>query len=137
MGILIDSSVLIAHERVAGQIDALANDRPDEEFFISAITASELLHGVQRAGNARMRAKRSAFVESVLANFPLLPIDTAVARIHAQLWAELVAAGTLIGAHDLWIAATAVAHDLTLVTLDRRDFKRIAALEMEDWTDIE
>jgi predicted nucleic acid-binding protein len=134
VGILIDSSVLIAHERLAGQVDALVAARPGEEFFISAITASELLHGVQRAVNARIRAKRSAFVESVIANFPLLPIDAAVARIHAQLWAELAAAGSLIGAHDLWIAATAVAHDLTLVTLDTRDFKRVDALELEDWS---
>jgi predicted nucleic acid-binding protein len=115
-------------------VDALVAASPDEEFFISAITASELLHGVHRAANARVRAKRSAFVESVLANFPLLPIDASVARIHAQLWGELAAAGTLIGAHDLWIAATAVAHDLTLVTFDARDFKRIAALELENWS---
>jgi predicted nucleic acid-binding protein len=91
---------------------------------------------VQRAANIRLRARRSAFVEAVLANFPLLPIDTPVARIHAQLWAELVAAGSLIGAHDLWMAATAVAHDLTLVTLDVRDFQRIAALELEQWTKV-
>jgi tRNA(fMet)-specific endonuclease VapC len=134
VGILIDSSVLIAHERLAGQVDALVAASPDEEFFISAITASELLHGVHRAANARVRAKRSAFVESVLANFPLLPIDAAIARIHAQLWAELAATGTLIVAHDRWIAATAVAHDLTLVTLDVRDFARIPALEIEDWS---
>ena len=134
MGILIDSAVLIEHERIKGRLDALAASRPDEEFFISAITASELLHGVQRAANARIRARRSAFVETILSTFPALPIDLPIARAHAQLWAELAAAGTPVGAHDLWIAATAIAHDLELVTIDVRDFRRIAALEVADWS---
>jgi tRNA(fMet)-specific endonuclease VapC len=134
MGILIDSSIIIDHERLGSALDERVVGREDESFFISAITASELLHGVHRARNARTRARRLAFVEAALAAFPVLPADLNVARTHAGLWAELSTAGTLIGANDLWIAATAVAHDLTLATLNRRDFDRVPGLDVEDWS---
>ncbi|NJD10252.1 MAG: type II toxin-antitoxin system VapC family toxin [Gemmatimonadetes bacterium] len=134
MGILIDSSVIIGHERLGSGLDERLAGREEESFFISAISASELLHGVHRARDARTRARRLAFVEAALSGFPVLAADLNVARTHAALWAELTAAGTPVGAHDLWIAATAVAHDLSLATLNRRDFDRVPGLEVEDWS---
>ena len=88
----------------------------EDEAFLSVITASELLHGVHSATQPDMRARRSAFVEGVLERFPLLAVDLACARAHAQLWADLSRAGTLIAPHDLWLAATCIAHGLTMVT---------------------
>jgi hypothetical protein len=49
-----------------------------------------------------------------LERFPLLPVDLATARAHAQAWAELAAAGRMIGPHDLWLAATCLAHGFTI-----------------------
>jgi predicted nucleic acid-binding protein len=69
-------------------------------------------YGVYRAVQPEVRAKRSAFVEAILEHFPMLPIDLATARAHAQVWAELAATGKLIGPHDLWLAATCLAHGL-------------------------
>jgi predicted nucleic acid-binding protein len=69
----------------------------------------------------------------VIDAFPLLPVDLPTARLHAELWAELPGPGRLIGAHDLWLAAAAVAHDLTLVTANVREFERIPGLEIEAW----
>ena len=128
MGLLIDSSTLIAMERGAEAATAAFAGREDEDFFVSVITASELLHGVWRAADAGVRARRSAFVEYVLQEFPVLPIGVAVARVHAQLWAELQCAGQGIGTHDLWIAATCLAHGLTLATRNLRDFQRVPGL---------
>ena len=99
----------------------------------SVVTASELLHGVHRAVQPDVRARRSAFVEGVLERFPLLAVDLACARAHAQLWAELSRAGTLIGPHDLWLAATCVAHGLIMVTGNVREFARVPGLELEVW----
>jgi tRNA(fMet)-specific endonuclease VapC len=82
-----------------------------------------------------VRAKRSAFVEGILERFPLLSVDLACARAHAQLWAELRQAGALIGPHDLWLAATCVAHGLTMVTANVREFARVPGLELEVWAD--
>jgi tRNA(fMet)-specific endonuclease VapC len=133
MGILIDSSILIASER--GKID-LAHQvaqRPDEECFLSVVTASELLHGVHRAVRADIQAQRSAFVEGVLRQFPLLPIDLATARAHAQLWAELAMSGKLIGPHDLWLSATCLARGLAIATANVREFQRVPGLKVETW----
>ena len=109
--------------------------RADEESFLSVITASELLHGVRRAVRPDQRARRSAFVEGVLERFPLLEIDLATARAHAQVWADLSEAGTLIGPHDLWLAAACLAHGLTMVTANVREFERVPGLQVETWTD--
>lgn len=135
MAVLIDASVLIGYERGGVELEARVRGREDESFFVSVITVSELLHGVHRAGDDRVRrARRSAFVEGVIDRFPLLPVDLPTARAHAALWAELAAAGRLIGAHDLWLAAAALAHDLVLATTNVREFQRVPALIVEDWS---
>lgn len=111
---------------VGRPIEALLGD---EQRAISAITVSELLHGVHRARGAR-RARRRAFVEHVLSGLDPLPITEPVARVHAEVWADLSRRGAAIGAHDLWIGATALAHGLALATRNARDFARIPGLRV-------
>ena len=130
---MIDASVLIEHERGRVNLERHLAGREQEEFFLSVITASELLHGVHRAADPNVRARRSAFVEAVLERFPLLPVDLAIARAHAQLWAGLMAEGRLIGPQDLWLAATCVAHGLTMVTANIREFAQVPGLAVESW----
>jgi tRNA(fMet)-specific endonuclease VapC len=74
--------------------------------------------------------RREIFVENVLAELETLPITNEVARVHASLWAELEAAGEMIGVHDLWIAATALAHALELATKNAHEFERVPGLEI-------
>lgn len=133
MALLIDATILIEHER--GRIDVAERlrGRENEPFFLSVVTASELLHGVHRARRPGVRAKRSAFVEAILERFPLLGIDLPIARIHAQVWAELAASGTTIGPHDLWLAASSLAHGLTLATANLREFEKVPGLVVESW----
>ncbi|MGF1472559.1 MAG: type II toxin-antitoxin system VapC family toxin [Rubrobacteraceae bacterium] len=130
---MIDTSVLIEHERGRLKLEPRLWGRQDEEFFLSVVTASELLHGVHRAQNERIRARRSAWVEAVLEMFPVLEIDLATARSHARLWAELAAAGRLIGPHDLWLAAACLARGLSLITANVREFERVPGLTVENW----
>lgn len=130
MGLILDSSVLVAAERGALSLDRVAGDRPDEEVAIAAITASELLHGVHRAANAARRNRREAFVEQLLAALPVLPFDLLSARVHASVWAELASRGVNVGAHDLLIAATALANGMSVATRDRRSFPRIPGLAL-------
>lgn len=128
MAVLIDTSPLIALER-GGALEALDAAVADEERAISVVTASELLHGVHRATGERA-LRRRAFVEHILATIDPVPISPAVARVHAQLWAVLEAGGTPIGAHDLWIAATALSNGYGLVTGNVRDFDRVPGLRV-------
>lgn len=134
MGVLIDASILIAWERGAVDVEGRVRGREDETLLLSVITVSELLHGVHRAKDRAQRARRSAFVEAVVDRFPLLSVDLPSARTHAEIWAELSASGRMIGAHDLWLAAAALAHGLSLATADVREFGRVPGLEVEYWT---
>lgn len=128
MAVLIDSGLLIDWERQddATGLESLVGD---EDRAISVITVSELLHGVHRATGAR-RTRRRAFVEHVLAGFDPLPITEPVARVHAEVWADLARRGEAIGAHDLWIAATALTHGFGIATRDREDFERVHGLRV-------
>lgn len=138
MGVLIDTSVLVAHERGRLDLDRIASEqlgaRAADPFFISVITVSELLHGAHRAQDRVQRARRTAFVEGVIDAFPLLRIDLMTTRVHAELGAELAGQGTPIGTHDLWIAASAVARGLSLVTSNAREFERVPGLVVEVWS---
>lgn len=133
MGVLIDTSILIDHAHGRLDLEEHIRERADEEFYLSVITASELLHGVHRAHDIGVRNRRSAWVEGVLTWFPMLQIDLATARAHARIWAELAEQGTIIGPHDLWLAATSVAHGLVMVTTNVRKFARVPGLEVESW----
>jgi predicted nucleic acid-binding protein len=133
MAALIDSSVLIQAERTRIGLDELLSAHGEEEIAIATITASDLLHGVHRARTPAQRAKREAFVESILSVVPVVPFDLVAARVHAGLWAELAARGVTIGAHDLLIAATALAIGFELATHDRRSFPKIPGLHVLDW----
>lgn len=131
MGVLIDTSVLIENERGRLPFAQRLSGREDEELFISVITASELLHGVHRATEAGVRGRRSAWVEGILQRFPTLPIDLDTARAHSHIWADLASRGKMIGPHDLWLAATCIAHKLTMITANQREFDRVPGLDVE------
>ena len=134
MDLLIDASILIAYERGRLDIKDHVRGREDETFALSVIVASELLHGVHRVQQPTVRAKRLAFVEAVLARFPMIGIDLTVARVHAEIWSTLAVDGQMIGVHDSWIAATCIAHDLTLITANLREFQRVPGLRVERWS---
>jgi len=133
MGILIDSDFLIEIERKKQDVSKQIIGREAEEVFLSVISASELLQGVHRAKESKLKAKRLAFVEAVLEMFPIIEIDLQIARSHEQPWSSLQEQGIMIGLHDSWIAATCLAYNLVLVTSNLREFKRVAALKIEKW----
>lgn len=127
MAVLIDTSILVDAERRG---DSLAQAIGGADRAISVITASELLHGVHRARTADVRARRAAFVEHLLSALDPLPVTMGIARAHAEVWAELERTGSLIGAHDLWIAATALGHGMDVATANPREFERVPGLDV-------
>ena len=133
MGALIDSSVLIAGERRQLDLEALLAGHAEEDFAISAVTASELLHGVHRARTSVQRNRREAFVEGLLSRLPVIPFDLLAARLHARLSAELATRKIVIGSHDLLIAATAMAKGYDVATRDERSFPKIPSLSLLRW----
>ena len=126
MAVLIDTDLLIDLEQGNAAVEGLLGE---EECAISVITVSELLHGVLRARGGT-RARRQAFVEHLLAGLQAIPITEPAARIHADIWSGLAERGEPIGAHDLWIAATALAHGLAIATRNDSHFRRIPGLRV-------
>jgi tRNA(fMet)-specific endonuclease VapC len=137
MGTLLDTTVFIELERalpaeramteVAQRLEVQLGE--SEDVGIAAITASELLHGVHRA-TEQHRGRREAFVESILAAFPVIPFDLLVARVHARLWAALVSSGGEVGAHDRLVAASALSAGWRIGTANIRHFNRIPGLDV-------
>jgi tRNA(fMet)-specific endonuclease VapC len=133
LGALIDTTVFIDAERGKLDLEAELRRRPGDWVGLSAVTASEPIHGVHRAKTPAQQSSRSAFVESILASMPVVPFDLAVARVHAQLDADLAARGEKLGAHDLQIGATALALGYMVVTPDLWSFPKIPGFKVEKW----
>ena len=85
MGVILDSSVLIAAERKRFDFVGFLSAHASEIIFITAITASELLHGCERANDPAIRERRARFVDGLLQDYAALPFTLTEARIHAQL----------------------------------------------------
>ena len=110
---LADASLFIAHEsgrplRIEGLPDRLA---------VSVITIGELRAGVLAAADLATRDRRLATLTSALALDPV-PVDEDVAAAWARLRVALRDAGRRMAVNDSWIAATAIALDVPLVTQD-------------------
>ncbi len=106
MTALIDTSVLVG--TVAPTLD--------EPWVVSVVSVGELEAGVLLASDATVRARRLRRLTAVLAETLIIPIEGAT----AARYGELRATSGRQPANDLWIAATALAHDFTLITADER-----------------
>ncbi|MDR1010586.1 MAG: PIN domain-containing protein [Opitutaceae bacterium] len=128
-GILIDTTLLVAYERGRFDLTAFFKAHPDTPFAMSAVTVSELWHGVERADAARKKV-RTAAVETLLDIIEILDFTEDIAREHAHIWATLEKAGERIGAHDMMIAATATTYGYALATFNTKEFKRVPGLSI-------
>jgi tRNA(fMet)-specific endonuclease VapC len=130
VGVVLDTSVLIAAEK--GQLDLpmLFSAVGEQPVVIAAITASELLHGVERARAVDIQAYRSRYVEWVINNIGVVAFGIPEARVHARLWAQLSVQGQPIGPYDLLVAATALSLGFSLATLNTEEFSRVPGLTL-------
>jgi tRNA(fMet)-specific endonuclease VapC len=132
MGLVLDSSILIADERGKFDMPEFLRQASGIQPIIAAITASELLHGVARATDHARKTQREKHVEQILSSVLIEPFGLTQARVHAQIWANLASRGEMIGSHDLLIAATAVAGSHDLATLNIQEFRRVKGLRVID-----
>jgi predicted nucleic acid-binding protein len=97
---------------------------------ISVITYGEVLDGFLHSSN---RAQNVGVWERFVAPFQIFDVTRDVADIWAQIRGDLRLRGQRLVDNDLLIAATAIAHDLTLMTRNRRHFARIPALRIAEF----
>lgn len=121
---LADTSLFIALE--TGR--PVAADRLPELLLVSAITVGELRLGVLSAEDDDERSRRLDTLERVQRLGPL-PVDEAVAAAWARLRQDLRRTGRRLAANDSWIAATAIAHGLPVLTQDA-DYDDVPGLEV-------
>ncbi|OZB72772.1 MAG: PIN domain-containing protein [Thiomonas sp. 14-64-326] len=97
---------------------------------ISVITLAELLHGAEKSSRP---SANLAVVEDFVSRLEVLPYTAKAAQHYGQIRAALERAGEPIGVNDLHIAAHARSEGLTLVTNNAGEFRRVPALQIENW----
>ncbi len=129
---MLDTNILSALiKNPSGPVsDRLAMVNP-ETVCTSIVVACELRFGALKRGSAPLQNR----VDALLSNLTVLALDGEADRHYADIRLLLEKAGTPIGSHDLFIAAHARSADLTLVTHNLREFKRVPGLAVESWLD--
>ncbi len=126
----LDTNTLSYFLRGEGQVAARLAAVSADCIGVPSVVAYELRYGLQRVGAGE---RRSADLTRLLNALTPLAFDAAAAEFAASLRVRLETRGEIIGSFDLLIAATALAHNAILVTRNRREFERVALLQIEDW----
>jgi len=129
VGLILDSSLLIADERGQFSLASWLRSRAPESVAVSAITLSELWFGIQVETDAA-RARSRRWVEKMFRRLEVVPLDAALARVHARLWGQVSEAGLMVGPHDLIVAATAMHRRWAVATFNAAEFRHIHGLEV-------
>ena len=131
MRYLVDPNTWIFYLKRAGSpVQASLRHTPASDIAVCSVVWAELLHGARKYEERDERVKR---IERTLGPFRSLPFDDVAARRYAEIRDSLERRGEIIGPNDLFIAAIALTHNLTLVT-NNREFSRVPGLSVEDWT---
>ena len=131
MNYLIDTNVCIVYlkgrnSNLKQRIETVAV----EEIAVCSVVKAELCFGAMKSANPE---RNFALQQTFLAQFVSMPFDDLAAIAFGTVRAQLESRGTPIGAYDLQIAAIALVNNLTLVTHNTREFRRVDGLQVENW----
>jgi tRNA(fMet)-specific endonuclease VapC len=134
MGVILDSSVLIAGERRRDSVweilERVETVSGKTAAALSAVTAVELTHGIYRAKTDADRKRRETFVEELFQAVAAHPLTLEVARLAGRIHGEQMGQGVSIDFPDLLIGATALHLGFSVVTLNVRHFQMIPGLSV-------
>ena len=134
MGLVLDSSVIIAAERekrpVSHLLSSLSAVYAETEFLLSSITVMELEHGWHRANSPEAATKRRQFLDEVLAVLPVEPFSREMAVLAAKIDADMKRAGLVLATADLLIGVTALYYGYAIGTRNARHFNMIPGLKV-------
>jgi tRNA(fMet)-specific endonuclease VapC len=126
--ILLDTNIIIKIFEGSKSIASKINK--SSSFYVSVIVLGELQVGVNRVVN---RQKHLEMLNSFMELATIIDIDETTTLHYGEIVADLYKKGKPIPTNDVWIAATAKQHKLTLITNDKH-FDQINSLSIEDWT---
>jgi len=134
MGLVLDSSALIAAERVRRSVSelliSLESEHLEAEFLISSVTVMELEHGWHRAATTEIALRRRRYLDEVFAIIPVEPFTREMGMLAAKIDADMKKTGTVIATADLLIGVTALHYGYALGTRDLRHFGMIPGLHV-------
>lgn len=124
---LIDTNIVIA--LFGGETTVQAQFSAAPEIFIPCMVIGELHYGARKSGRVMENVRR---VDEFAAFSVVLPCDVSTARFYGDIKSALRSKGTPIPENDIWIAAVARQHGLTLVSRDDH-FNQVADLALQKW----
>lgn len=135
MGLILDSSILIAAERkglnARQSLAALSERIGAEDIAISVVTAMELAHGAARADTPERKTLRLQFIQEMLSAVPVYPVTASIALKAGQMDGENTANGIRLALSDLLIGVTALELGYGVVTGNARHFRLIPGLHVQ------
>ena len=136
MGIVLDSSVIIAGERRGHSVREILTQvqaaQGNTEIGVSVVTIAELEHGAYRAKTQGQQQQRLEFVERLANDLPVYPVTLEIARIAGRIEGQQEARGIQFAFEDLLIGATALHLGYSVATLNLRDFRKIPGLSVTE-----
>lgn len=130
MPYLLDTNIWIYAYRNQGACRTRIDRATPKQLHLCAVTLFEIEFGIAKSSNPL--ALRT-FLAEIQKRHPLADFNALAAQQAGQLRAQLQAQGHPIGPYDLLIASIALAHNLTLVTRNVKEFERVPALQVENW----
>jgi tRNA(fMet)-specific endonuclease VapC len=132
MGLILDSSVVIAAERQSSTVEKLieqvVSTAGDQDAALSSIGLAEIIHGIYRAHDQQVRARRQAFVDALMRTLTVYPFTKETAQLAGRIDGEQQAKGVTIPYSDMLIGATALALGFSIATVNLRHFQLIPGL---------
>ena len=132
MGLVLDTSALVALERSETVLQTALKDHLDEPLVIPMVVWAELLVGVRMARTPALTARRRARLEQLRLHVPLVEFDAAIAEHYADIFAECLKSGKMIPQNDMAVAATARRHGYGVLVsnLDEAHFHCVKGLRV-------
>ncbi|HKA56920.1 MAG TPA: PIN domain-containing protein [Candidatus Binatia bacterium] len=135
MGLILDSSILIAAERqgqnVADLLRRILVLEGNQEAAPSAVALVELAHGIHRANTPQVRTRGEEFIQELLADVPVYPLTHQIALLAGKIDGERQGQGIKIPFQDLLIGATAAHLGYTVITGNPRHFRLMPGLDVK------
>lgn len=130
MAYLIDTDIIIFALRGDKTVLAKFEENKNIPISISMITYAELVFGAKRSQNERTNMLKVNRIREI---YPVEELNIGIMELFADIKANMYSKAMRIEDMDLFIAATAIYNDLTLVTNNTKHFKNIPLLELENW----
>jgi tRNA(fMet)-specific endonuclease VapC len=130
MAYLIDTDIIIFSLKNDEHVKQKFRDNQNMPKSISVITYGELVYGAKKSRHVE---KNLAVTYRIAELFPVLDIDRSIMDVFGEMKSNLERRGNIIEDMDILIAATALSHNLVLVTNNVRHFKKIKDLKLENW----